>query len=225
MTSRIDNPTLCRRAHAPGGTDVRVGLAGIEPTASAPRTPHASSLRYSPLCARKGGDDPPPPGSEPGVLPVTPLPNGASPEGRTPIRGVRARSVTSYRRDAEGGESPARLLGATVAEHRAPDRAEGGIGTTRDPAVSRVPARVRAERVELSWTRVRRLLRPVRLPIPPRPQVRRAPTTTHKGAGGRSTQWTQTGSNRHRPPCRGAALPLVLWAHESAGQESNLPCL
>ena len=90
--------------------DSPVGLAGIEPTASAPRTPRATSLRHSPLsAAREGGDDPPPPGSEPGVLPVTPLPNGASPEDRTPICGVRARPVTSYRRDAEVGGKPGPL--------------------------------------------------------------------------------------------------------------------
>ena len=40
----------------------------------------------------------------------------------------------------------------------------------------------------------------------------------------RPAQWTQTDSNRLRPPCKGGAPPLVRWAHGSAGQESNLPC-
>ena len=48
-TSRIDGPALLHRAHAPGGRRPRVGLAGIEPAASAPRTPCAPSLRHSPL--------------------------------------------------------------------------------------------------------------------------------------------------------------------------------
>jgi hypothetical protein len=88
----------------------------------------------------------------------------ASPEIRTPIRGVRARSVSRYRRDAG----------------------------------------VRAERVELSMDSVHRGLSPARLPVPPRPH----------GAPRRATsaRWTQTGSNRHLTPCRGVALPLVLWA-------------
>jgi hypothetical protein len=64
--------------------------------------------------------------------------------------------------------------------------------------------------------RVHRGLNPARLPVPPRPRA--TPRTD-------STQWTQTGSNRHLTPCKGAALPLVLWAHGwSAGQESNLQC-
>ena len=96
------------RAHAPGGI---IPKSGWPESNRRPRRPERRAL---PACAtarchaRKGGDDPPPPGSEPGVLPVTPLPNGASPEGRTPICGVRARPVTSYRRDARVGGSPAR---------------------------------------------------------------------------------------------------------------------
>ena len=60
----------------------------------------------------------------------------------------------------------------TTTKRRTPGSGPGGIGPTREgPAIGRAPARVRTERVELSWTAVRRLLRPVRLPFPPRPHA------------------------------------------------------
>jgi hypothetical protein len=130
-TFRIDGPALYHRAHAPGGT--YVPESGWPESNRRPRRPERRAL---PACAtarwraREGGDDPPLPGSEPGVLPVTPLPNGAPPEGRTPIRGVRTRSVTSYRRDAKGGGSPARSKERQRLKPRPPGQAEGGtLGT------------------------------------------------------------------------------------------------
>lgn len=66
-------------------------------------------------------------------------------------------------------------------------------------AVGRAPARTTDREDRTLMDRMRRLLRPMRLPMPPRPQ---------DWAGLRG----------------GGALPLVRWAHESAEQESNLPC-
>ena len=140
-TSRIDDPALFHRAHAPGGVVApESGWPESNPAGSAPRTPRAPSLRHSPSKAREGEDDPPLPGSEPGVLPVTPLPNGASPEARTPIRGVRARSVSSYRRDA-GRRETGPLERAAATERRPPGRAEGGVGTNgwRSAAAAGLP--------------------------------------------------------------------------------------
>ncbi len=71
--------------------------------------------------------------------------------------------------------------------------------------------------------RVRRLLRPVRLPIPPRPQGAPDFATTSRR---QSLGW-RSGPRRTRAVfvlLAGGALPRVRWAHESAGQESNLPC-
>jgi hypothetical protein len=50
------------------------------------------------------------------------------------------------------------------------------------------------------------------------------PRRLSRRTGARPARWTQTDSNRLGPPCKGGAPPLVRWAHESAGQESNLPC-
>ncbi len=175
------------------------------------------------VTAGKGGDDPQPPGSEPGVLPATPLPNGASPEGRTPIRGVRARLVTSYRRDAEGARArPARA--SDGAERRPPGRGRGG----------RRHRRVGRRSTGLSPEYGRRESNS-HGPGPPASEAGASSNSATsakcarlrdqlKKAVGRLAQWTQTDSNRLRPPCGGGALPLVRWAHESAGQESNLPC-
>lgn len=192
------------------------------------RRPRRPERRALPACATarcdswEGGDDPQPPGSEPGVLPATPLPNGASPEGRTPIRGVRARLVTSYRRDAEG-ESPARSCerrrgtpaagsGPRGARHRRVGRRSTGLspGYGRRESNSHGPGPPASEAGASSNSATSAKCARLRDQL--------------KKAVGRLAQWTQTDSNRLRPPCGGGALPLVRWAHESAGQESNLPC-
>ena len=138
--TRIDGPAVFQRAHAPGGTGSLSRAGRNERAASAPRTPRAPSLRCSPSRAREGGDNSPLPGPEPGVLPVTPLPNGASPEARTPIRGVRARSVSSSRRNA-GRRETGPLERAAATERRSPGRAEGGVGTNgwRSAAAAGLP--------------------------------------------------------------------------------------
>ena len=95
------------RAHAPGGTSSRAGRNRTDGLGAPNAARYQLALQPVVTAARKGGDDPPPPGPEPGVLPV---PKGASPEGRTPICGVRARPVTSYRRDARVGVEPGPLV-------------------------------------------------------------------------------------------------------------------
>ena len=153
-TSRIDGPALFHRAHASGGT-ASLSRAGRNRTGGlgAPNAAR-SQPALQPVKAQEGGVEPPPPGSEPGVLPATPLPKDASPEDRTPIRGVRARPVTGYRRDARGG-SPARSneRRRLSTGHRVD--AEGGVRHQRVEVIGggRTPARVRTERIELSWTR------------------------------------------------------------------------
>ena len=108
-TSRIDDPALVRSSSRASRDIPSLSRAGRIRTGGL-GVPNAARFQAAlqPIdTAREGGHDPPPPGPGPGVLPVTPLPKGAPPEGRTPICGVRARSVTSYRRDAGGG-NPAR---------------------------------------------------------------------------------------------------------------------
>ena len=63
----------------------------------------------------------------------------------------------------------------------------------------RIPALVRAERVELSRACAHRILSPARLPF------------RH------ARMWTQPGSNRHASRGKRGALPLVLWAQGPGG--------
>jgi hypothetical protein len=104
---RIGNPTLTEPSSRAWGSRLPRRAVRNRTDASAPRTPrYQLSLLPVVAAARKGGDDPPPPGPKPGVLPVTPLPNGASPEGRTPMCGIRGHPVASYCRYARVGGEP-----------------------------------------------------------------------------------------------------------------------
>jgi hypothetical protein len=158
------------------------------------------------------------------VPPVTPVPNGASPEARTPIRGVGARSDSSYRRDA-GGRETGPLERAAATERRPPGRA--GWGRHQPLEIcgdGRSPARYDGEGRTL-MDKVRRLLRPVRLPIPPRPHEARRPATAATTDGHTANEVDPDGLEPSSSSLQGrctATYALGLWVR-GAGVEPAVP--
>ena len=149
---RIDGPALFHRAHAPEGTVVPE--SGWPESNRRPRRPERRALPACATARKSSGGRCRTPASwfRARCAPGYTTPEGCVPGGSN--SDPRGKGPPGYRRDARGG-SPARSneRRRLSTGHRVD--AEGGVRHQRVEVIGggRTPARVRTERIELSWTR------------------------------------------------------------------------